>query len=475
MATTEHGVTINGFVRKRLPEIKADIEANLAAAWGGSVSTKPNSVVGNLVGVYAAAIDDIWQVAEDTYNAMYPHTADGVNLRNAGGFAGVTALNAEHTKIYAICYGTAGTIITEGAQIQDTLSYYYEADEDTTINLSNAVTVAVTADSVAEGSTYSVTVAGTTISRVATASDTVNTVLVALSSGLPTGWSGSVTNNVLTLASTDRINGAVVSASSNLTVSRAGSPVVFYAVETGELDPTIGSVNSIVTQIAGWESVSNESAAYPGRDVETDTEYRQRYSSVVSAQGKAMVESIRANLLENVSGVTAAVVFENTGEDTDSAGRPPHSIEAVVQGGDGEEVAAMIWKTKAAGIDTYGSTSVAVTDSQSVSHTISFNRPTTVPVYLRCTVHEHAETGLAGDATTTIAEYLLAQGEASAVGEDVILQKLGAYIMQNVGGISYIELTGSVDGSTYNTTNIAIGVRELAAFNSSRIEVTVAS
>lgn len=473
MATNNYGVTATGFVRKRLAEIKADLETNLAAAFGVAVSTKPNSVIGQQIGVFAAAIDSLWQVAEDTYNAMYPNTAAGTSLDNSAGFSGVTRLAAAKTKIYAICYGAYNTVIANGARIQGADSSYYEASVASTISLSNAVSLAVTLNSVASGTTYSVTIAGTTITKTAGASDTVNSVLVALTTGVPTGWTATVVNDLLTYKHTDRINGAVVSASTSLTISSVGTPVIFYAVETGALNPAIGTVNKIVTQIAGWTSALNESAAYPGRAIETDTELRLRYLSTVMAQGVAMVESIRANLMQNVSGVTAAIVFENTNDTTDSEGRPPHSIEAVVQGGDNNNIAAMIWKKKAAGIDTHGSISVAVTDTQGIQHTIKFNRPTEVPIYLRCVVHEHAETGLAGDALQTVANYLLAQGQKSAVGQDVIIQKMAGYIMQNVPGISYIELTGSTDGTTYNTSNIAIGVRQLAVFNSARIEVTI--
>lgn len=472
---SEYGVTVNGFVRKRLTEIKSDLEANLAAAFGVAISTKANSVIGQLVGVEAAAFDDLWQVAEDIYNAMYPNTATGTSFDSSAGFAGVSRLNAQKTKLYEICYGAYNTKIARGAQIQGKDSSYYEAYEEKIISLSNAVNLALTLDSVTSGSTYSVTIAGTTISYTAGTSDTVNTVLVSLTSGMPTGWSGSVENNILTLTQTDRINGAVVSASSNLTISSVGSPIVFYATEVGALDPAIGTVTSIITQISGWTGVSNESAAYPGRDSETDIALRIRYAATVSAEGMAMIESIRANLLENVDGVTAAIVFENKTDATDSDGRPPHSIEAVVQGGDEEEIAQMIWKKKAGGIDTYGATSEIITDSQGVEHTISFNRPAEVPIYLKCVVHEHAEVGLAGDAPQTIADYLLAQGSALGVGDDVILQKLAAYILQNVSGISYLELTGSTDGITYSATNIAIGVRSVAIFTAARIEVTVAS
>jgi len=472
---SEYGITANGFVRKRLAEIKSDLEANLATAFGVAISTKPNSGIGQLVGVAAASIDDLWQVAEDTYNAMYPNTATGTSLDGSAGFAGVTRLNAAKTKIYAVCYGISGTTIPKSAQIQGTDSSYYAAYEASEISLDNAVSLILTISGVTSGSTYSVTIAGTTKSYTAGSADTVNTVLVALTSGLPTGWSGSVSNNVLTLTQTDRINGAVASASTNLTVSSIGSPIVFYAVESGDLDPAIGTVSSITTQIAGWNSVSNESAAYPGRSIESDIALRLRHASTVSAAGTAMIESIKANLEENVSGVTTAIVFENPADSTDSDGRPAHSIEAVVLGGDEDEITAMIWQTKAAGINTYGSTSRTVTDSQGVEHTISFNRPTEVPIHLKCVVHEHAETGLSGDATQTIADYLLSQGNALGVGDDVILQKLAAYILQNVAGISYIELTGSTDGTTFSATNIAVGVRSIATFTAARIEVTVSS
>jgi uncharacterized phage protein gp47/JayE len=472
MATSEYGVTVNGFVRKRLDQIKSDIESNLSAAVGVAISTKPNSVIGQAIGVFVAAIDDLWQVAEDQYNAMYPNTANGVSMSNSVGFAGITRINAQKTKLYEVCYGAPGTVIGSGAQIQGTDSSYYETNQANTISLSNAVSLSITSNGVSNGSTYSVTIDGTTMTKTAGGGDTVNSVLVALTVGSPAGWTASVTNDVLTYTQVDRINGKAVNYSTTLTVVNVGSPVEFYAAETGTLNPAIGTVKSIVTQIAGWTSAINESAAYPGRDLETDTELRQRYSRSVSSQGAAMVEAIQASLINDVVGVAAAIVFENTTDATDSDGRPPHSIEAVIQGGDEGDIANAIWRKKAAGIDTYGSVSVEVTDSQGLPHIIKFNRPTDIPVYLRCILHEDTEVGMSGNAVLESAEYLLTQGNTLSVGQNVILQRLSAYVIRNVEGIGYVELTGSADGVTYTATNINIGVRELATFDAARIEVT---
>jgi uncharacterized phage protein gp47/JayE len=470
---TEYGVTVNGFVRKRLPEIKADIEARFANAFGVAISTKPNSVIGQLVGVLSGSVDDLWQLAEDNYNSMYPNTSNGVSLSSSVGYSGVTRLNAQKTKIYAVCYGTPGTVITSESQIQGNDSNYYENIDAATISLSNAVSLSLTLASVSNGTTYTATIDGTTLTKTAGSGDTVNTVLVALTTGVPAGWSASVSNNVLTYTQTDRINGKVVNYSTTMQIVNVATPVEFYAVEYGPLDPAIGSVTSIITQVAGWVAASNESAAYPGRNIETDTELRQRYASTVSAQGMAMVESIRANLLENVSGVTAAIVFENSTDATDGDGRPPHSIEAVVQGGDEQDIGDMIWDTKAAGIDTYGSITTTVKDSQGIDHPIKFNRPTEVDVYLRCVLHEDPEGSIPGDGPQRAADLLLTRGELQTVGQDVVLQKLSAYIIQNVAGIGYIELEGSLDGTTYSHLNITINSRSLAVFDASRIEVTV--
>ena len=46
----EYGVTVNGFVRKRLPEIREDIFKSLEQNLGSTVSRQPNSMIGVLVG-----------------------------------------------------------------------------------------------------------------------------------------------------------------------------------------------------------------------------------------------------------------------------------------------------------------------------------------------------------------------------------------------------------------------------------------
>ena len=93
--TTKYGLTRDGFRRKRLPEIKTAIETRLADALGTEIQTSANSVIGQLIGVFAYEIADLWEAQEDTYKSMYPSTACGVSLSNAAGLAGINMIDAE--------------------------------------------------------------------------------------------------------------------------------------------------------------------------------------------------------------------------------------------------------------------------------------------------------------------------------------------------------------------------------------------
>ncbi len=179
-----------------------------------------------------------------------------------------------------------------------------------------------------------------------------------------------------------------------------------------------------------------------------------------------------------MSGVTAAIVFENKTDSKDTDGRPPHSIEAVVQGGDDADIAAMLWQTKPPGIDTYGSTAVEIKDSQGVSHTMSFNRPTAKKIWIKVVLTKNQGETFAGDTASIVQNQILSSGNAHAVGQDVILQKFLGNIYSNTIGLGLVTITAAVSdvaptGGAYSAANVTIGPRELATFSADRIEVTV--
>lgn len=467
---SEYGVLSTGFSRKRLPEIKSSLENKISQRLGVDIAVNPDSVLGNIIGVFAEALDENWQLAEDTYNAMPPSKATDDGLTNSVAFTGVTRIAAESTKLYVTCLGISGTVLPIGSTIADVSENYYKTLLSQTISLSNATRLNLSLASVTTGYVYGVIIDGTSVSYTAVGGDTVATVLTQIASNMPTGFTATVTNGIISIVSDDLITGVAMSYGSYFTFVSCGSPIVFWAEETGALNPTIGTMSNIITVVAGWSSINNEVAAIVGRAAETDIELRQRYASVVANIGIAIIESIRANILE-LDSVTECIVFENDTDVTDSDGRPPHSIEVIVLGGDSTEIVSKIWDTKAPGITTYGSLSGTVTDSQMIDHTVYYNRPSEIDVYIKCTIHAQSGVELSSDIASLVETVIL--NNSFSIGDDVILQKIGAQVITNIEGLSYVEVEGSTNGSTYTTTNIAITARQIAIFDSARIDVVI--
>lgn len=465
---SDYGVTTTGFSRKRLSEIKASLEARMALNLGVNISTGADSVFGNLIGTFAADIDTLWQVAEDTYNAMPPSTATGTSLTNSVAFTGVTRTAAIATKLYITCYGTNGTVLPSGSTVADTETNYYATTESATISLANATNLVLSLSSVTAGNEYGLIIGDNTLSYTAMTGDTVSTVLSSLVSQMPDGFTASNSNGVLTIDSDDKTSGSSMSYGTYFTFVIVGSPVVFYATETGALNPTVNTMTSITTSVDGWDSIDNEVSAIVGNDTETDVELRQKYASLVASTGTSTLEAIKANVLA-LDGVTECKVFENDSDEEDEFGRPPNSIEVIVVGGDKNDIAEAIFNTRSCGIPTYGDYSVDVTDISGDTKTTYFNRPTEKLIYLKCTVHAQTGVTLSSDIATVVKDLIL--DNSFSIGDDVILQKLIADIINGVDGLSYVELTGSEDGVTYSTDNIEISTRETAIFSSDAITV----
>lgn len=469
----EYGLTAEGFKQKRLADIIQSMNSRIADQLGVQISTEANSVFGQLIGVFSYEIADLWEQTAQVYGAMYPHTASGVSLDNSAALAGITPIAAEKTTVVCTCYGTNGTQIPFGSQIASASNnniVFQCTDANATISALSTCDVGVTLTEV-NAETYTVTIDGTPHSYTADGTETIAQVLTALGSSI-TEVTASVENDVLNLTESNQEDTFAIAITNNLIFDRIGSPVTFECTQTGAITPAVGDLTDIITTYAGWDAVSNNVPANTGRLAESDTALRQRWNASLYTRSVGMTDSI-ASALMTLNGVTSALVYENDSDTTDEDGRPPHSIEAVVNGGEADEIGRAIWQKKSAGIDTYGSQSVSVNDSQGFSHTINFNRPLVVPVYLRITVTEYPEEALPPNAQTMIIEAVLNYGNSLTVGNDVILQRFMGAIYSSVPGIGYITVTASTDGVTYSSTNISIDVRHVATFDATRVQVII--
>ena len=260
-----------------------------------------------------------------------------------------------------------------------------------------------------------------------------------------------------------------------VTLDGSGNGVVAStAVVTGELIASAGTITTIDTPITGWSTVTNAVAAKVGSNLESDAELRARRNRSTSTNSQSVIDSIYS-AVGNVSGVTQTAIVEN---DTTATvdGIPAHAFQVVALGGVDADIAKVIFLKKPAGIQAFGSTVVAVNDSQGVPHNIGFSRPTSIPIYVSVTVSKTSTYPANGDdlikqAIVDYANGILVTGEGFSLGDDVIYTRLYTPI-NSIQGHQVTVLNIGVSPTPTGTVNIVIASTQLSSFTTANITVS---
>ena len=88
------GVTPNGFVIKLLEEIVADINSKARSDISPSINTTSASLFGQLTGVFAEELEQVWEVLAALDGAISPETSAGVYLDRLAAQYGITRKDA---------------------------------------------------------------------------------------------------------------------------------------------------------------------------------------------------------------------------------------------------------------------------------------------------------------------------------------------------------------------------------------------
>ena len=165
------------------------------------------------------------------------------------------------------------------------------------------------------------------------------------------------------------------SAANGAQIDDTGSvTTTFTAINHGPLEVAAGSVNRIVTTIAGWDSITNPTAGVIGRDEETDAELRNRMIESYAVNATGYVEAIEANLAA-LEGVLDVRVLENpTNAEITQYGVSiePHSILIPIVGGEDSDIARTIYQRKDAGCGTTGDYEVQFIDETYYNATYNY-------------------------------------------------------------------------------------------------------
>jgi uncharacterized phage protein gp47/JayE len=384
------GLTSSGLEIKRLADIKEDLSAACVAQFGPSTRTGPDSVLGQLIGVFAMELAPVWELAQQLYDSFDPDQAEGTQLDNLSALIGVTRLPATFSTGTVTLTGTAATIVPSGSVV--------EVD--------------------ATGDRF-VTVASATI-----------------------GLGGTV-------------------------------DVAIQGQSTGPVEALATTIDTIVTPVAGWSSVTNAADISPGTNTETDGALRIRREESLQITGASVDLAIRS-ALRQIAGVEQALVVSNRSAlEPDANGLPAHSFESVVWPNTGlpsfgQTIAETIFRLQPAGIEAFGSTEYTVTDSEGYAQIVAFSFATEIQMYVVATISTNSN--FPADGNDQVAAALLAEGNVLSVGDDVVVWRFIA-ALDSIPGITDVSVAIDSTVGPTNTLNIPVDFRSVATFDSTRITV----
>lgn len=166
-------------------------------------------------------------------------------------------------------------------------------------------------------------------------------------------------------------------------VGAATESLVFQAAEVGAVTSALNTINTITTITLGVTGVNNIAApTSTGVAQESDAALRIRRARSVSIPSKGYLDGLIGSLLD-LDGVTQAEVFENVTNVTDLRGIPPHSIWAIVAGGEVPEIAQVIYVKRSLGCGMRGATTYDITQLDGIVLTIQFDRPIIQSLYIK--------------------------------------------------------------------------------------------
>lgn len=491
-----YGVTPQGFVTKRLADIKAELESDMRSAFGSGIDLTEESPLGQIVGIYSEREAAIWELAESVYLSGYPDTAEGVSLDNVGSITGLERATKTFSKATVILYGDEGTVIPAG-RIASVFG-----DPDARFVLIDRATIGAPVDEIQKIAFEATPTSGgwslsykgqvTTTLAFNAAAAAVQAALRALSNlsddltvtgnyaaGFNVTYSGadgSVNQDALIVVANTLLSSATPIWVTITTIAEGHPPQVVGLMQAelaGAVLAPAGSLTVIETPQSGWSGITNTIDAAIGNDLELDPAYRIRRNNLIQKAGAGTLEAIRVDLL-NLEGVTDVIMFENTNTSTDDNGLPAHSFRAVVVGGEDQIIGNTIWEDKPAGIQSDGNTSIDIVDSMNYPHVVQFSRPYEIPVWMRITIYTDALI-FPDNGEAQIKQALVDKGKTLGIGDDVIASPFLISNLASIPGITYaqVELAESLSDieDDFTVTIIPIERFEVATFDTSRIEV----
>lgn len=285
----------------------------------------------------------------------------------------------------------------------------------------------------------------------------------------------------------DSVYGNVFETATGVTIVDGSATVIMQSVEDGPIVAAAGTLTQIVSNILGWETVTNAADAVLGTVTQSDEQFRFQRRQTLAAQGASTTQAI-VSILYQVPGVMSVFFQENTSNTTqviNGVTMVSHSIYACVEGGTDLDIATAMQSKKSAGA-AYNNGASGTPVSQDVVVPFSgqviavlFDRPDIIQIGVAVSV---LVTQPVQDPITAVQEAILnyANGLISGldgliVGANVSPWELGGAITTQYPGIyvQSLQIRDITNSGAYQYTEITISPFQVAQIQQSSIVVTV--
>lgn len=468
-------LTATGLTVPRFLEIIESLEQKERSNISPDINTSDDELLGQLNSILSERFDSIYQLILAVNDNFNVDKAEGKNLDDLGELKDVLRLSSSPTQGDLNLTGDTLTEVSQGSVFNNPVTKDRFILQDTVIlDTDDVVACTLSVETLQNASIYSITINSSVYSYTSDGSATIDEIMTALNSAINSDgsatWTSSFSsvNNEFEIVSDDGDTFSVT-VTANLSVDKVTVQSYIIAEEDGPIQAAIGTITEITIPSLGLDSVTNPEALITGRNTETDEEYRIRIKTDQNVTGKATIPAIEANL-RNTPGVTYAVAIQNNTMTTDGGGRPPKSVECIVQGATDQVVASVIWAVVGAGIETFGGVTEVILDEDGDSQEIKFSRPSVINIAVNITYSLYDEEIFPDDGEDTIRQAVLDYINGLGIDVDVIPKRIYTPIYTGVNGIGELtvevqEITNAGDppsGGSWQETTLAVAESEYA-------------
>ena len=440
----DYGLTPKGPNIKRLDTILDDLHTRLSERWGVNTRQNPASFLSHLLTNFADSVAELWEFGEHIYFSQYPSSAEGASLDNAAQFGGAVRSAAAKSYYPIHCTANDGTVLEPGTMIASATNptTYLSLSKEAKVTRSSFNKATISVVSAQSGTKYTVALNGVVYSYTST-NKSADKILTALASVIDSDeFTVTVDHSkiTLTIEANDEYSSNDLVLSENLTTNSVTSIITFGTLDTGDIYIPDGAITRVVKADIRLTNVVNRCGYIAGRNDETDAEFRKSYMDKIFSRSSMMLESIKSAIMNNVLGAKSVAPYENATNEVDELGRPPHSIEIVVDGGDPTQIAQQILLKKAGGISTYGDTTVVLKGEYDEDIPISFSRPSIIYTWFKVSITLSQTEQIPENYVDLLREGIMKKMRSIETGSDVVPQTFVSDLLVDCPGIDYIDI-----------------------------------